>query len=110
MRKRIASQIVPLVTVAKKACWRPAAVRGTLPIWVMPRLSMRSPALAQVTITRIMRKVFTLRRWSCCIGILYGNLDDWIEEDSRGKREETTFLASIEERFLRCASQRVRRS
>src|SRR6185312_3741084 len=72
MRKRMASQMVGLVIVARKACWRPAAVRGTLPIWVMPRLRKRSPALAQETITRIMRKVFRRRRWSRCMSLLYG--------------------------------------
>src|ERR1700722_1156193 len=76
MRKRMASQMVGLVTVARNACWRPEAVRGTLPIRVMPRLRKRSPALAHATMMRIMKKVLRRRRWSRCISLLYGK-ESW---------------------------------
>src|SRR6185369_9801431 len=65
----MASQMVSLVMVRRKACWRPAVVKGTAPICVMPCLSIRSPALAQMTMMRIMRRV--LRRRRCSEDIIF---------------------------------------
>ena len=67
----MAIQMVALVTVSRKACSRPATESGTAPIWVMPRFSIRSPALAQATIIRIIAKVLIRRRKSRFISSVY---------------------------------------
>src|ERR1700739_2162422 len=57
VRKRIATQIVSLATVSRNARVSPAAVRWTAPICDIPRLSIRSPALAHTTIAKTMTSV-----------------------------------------------------
>src|SRR5712664_3888021 len=56
-RKKIPSQIVPFVTVSRKACASPGAVSWTAPICDIPRFSIRSPALAHTTIAKTMTSV-----------------------------------------------------
>src|SRR6266853_3001513 len=57
VRKKIPTQIVPFVTVSRKACASPGAVSWTAPICDMPRFSIRSPALAHNTIAKTMTSV-----------------------------------------------------
>src|ERR1700731_1362898 len=57
VRKNIPTQIVPFVTVSRKACASPEAVNWTAPIVDMPRFSIRSPALAHTTIAKTMTSV-----------------------------------------------------
>src|SRR5882724_3975613 len=64
VRKNIPIQMVPLVTVRRKAFSIPAALSCTAPICVMPRLSIRSPVLAHTTIARIMTSVLIRKRFS----------------------------------------------
>src|SRR5690349_21862975 len=56
-RKKIASQIVALVTVSRKACPIPCAVNATAPTWAIPLLSSRSPTLAHATMAKTMTSV-----------------------------------------------------
>src|SRR5271154_2570237 len=70
VRKKMPSQMVPLVTVKRKAWARPGKESCTAPICIMPRLSMRSPMLAQATMQRIMTSV--LIRSLCSLDILRG--------------------------------------
>src|SRR5882757_6825928 len=57
VRKKIPTQIVPFVTVSRKACASPGAVSWTAPIRDMPRFSIRSPALAHTTMAKTMTRV-----------------------------------------------------
>src|SRR6267143_112142 len=57
VRKKIATQMVPLVTVSRNACANPAAVSWTAPICDIPRFSIRSPALAHTTIAKTIASV-----------------------------------------------------
>src|ERR1700739_5143423 len=57
IRKSIPTQIVRLVTVIQNACETPLGVIATAPISVMPRFSIRSPALAHTTIAKTMTSV-----------------------------------------------------
>src|SRR6266478_9979283 len=57
VRKNIPTQIVPFVTVSRKACASPEAVNWTAPICDIPRFSIRSPALAHTTIAKTMTSV-----------------------------------------------------
>src|ERR1700674_3891720 len=57
LRKKIATQIVPLATVRRNACASPEAVSWTSPICDIPRFSIRSPALAHTTIAKTMTSV-----------------------------------------------------
>src|SRR4029077_7152166 len=65
VRKKIPTQIVPLVTVSRNACSSPEAVSCTAPICDIPRFSIKSPALAHTTISKTMiraliRSLFSL--------------------------------------------------
>src|ERR1700686_1416251 len=57
LRKKIATQIVPLATVRRNACASPEAVSWTSPICDIPRFSIKSPALAHTTIAKTMTSV-----------------------------------------------------
>src|SRR6266481_1078548 len=57
VRKNIPTQIVPFVTVSRKASASPEAVSCTAPICDIPRFSIRSPALAHTTIAKTMTSV-----------------------------------------------------
>jgi hypothetical protein len=61
------SQIVPLVTVSRKAWVSPAAVNSTAPFWDIPRFSSKSPALAHTTIAKTMTSVLILSLLSLAI-------------------------------------------
>src|SRR5215471_12012865 len=66
-RKKMAAQIVALVTVSRKACARPCAVSSTGPICAMPRFSSKSPALAHTTIAKTITSVLIRSRLSLAI-------------------------------------------
>src|SRR5260370_40926432 len=57
VKKKIATQIVPLAAVRRSACASPEAVNWTAPICDIPRFSIRSPALAHTTIAKTMTSV-----------------------------------------------------
>src|SRR5258707_7818803 len=67
LRKKIATQIVPLVTVRRNACAIPEAVSCTSPICDMPRFSVKSPALAHTTIAKTMTSVLMRSLFSLAI-------------------------------------------
>src|SRR5580704_18714921 len=57
-RKNMPTHNVPLVTVILNACASPGRDSSTAPIRSMARFSIKSPALAQTTITHTMTRVF----------------------------------------------------
>src|SRR5258708_40307082 len=57
VRKKIATQVVPLATVSRTAGVSPEAVNWTAPICDIPRFSIRSPALAHTTIAKTIMSV-----------------------------------------------------
>src|SRR5881394_2856690 len=64
----MATQIVPLVIVCRKACEIPCAVSSTAPICAIPRFSNKSPAFAHTTMAKTMTSV--LNRSLFSLGIL----------------------------------------
>src|SRR6266849_10149963 len=67
VRKRIPTQMVPFVTVSRNACGSPEAVSWTAPICDIPRFSIRSPALAHITIAKTITSVLILSLRSLAI-------------------------------------------
>src|SRR5712692_8425478 len=72
-------QIAQLVTVSPNACASPVAVSWTAPICDIPRFSIRSPALAHITIAKTMTSV--LIRSLLSLAILRGS----VVSGSRGR-------------------------
>src|SRR5215472_10752395 len=68
MRKKMASQMVALVRVSRKAWAIPCAVNSTAPIRAIPRFSSRSPTFAHTTMAKTMTSV--LIRSLLSLGIL----------------------------------------
>src|SRR6185312_12296659 len=79
IRKKIPIQILTLVMLSQSECARPAAVRSTAPISIMPLFNVRSPMLAQITsantITRVLirslRSLGIVRK--CVMRLAYKN-------------------------------------
>src|SRR5438094_6839378 len=57
MRKKMASQMVALVTVRRKAWAIPCSVNSTGPICAIPRFNSRSPTFAHTTMAKTMTSV-----------------------------------------------------
>src|SRR5258706_13135128 len=58
-------QVVGFTTVRRNACASPDGENATAPTSVMPRFSIRSPALAHTTIARTIKRVFARSLPSC---------------------------------------------
>src|SRR5437016_14389969 len=74
MRKKMASQMVALVTVRRKAWAIPCSVNSTGPICAIPRFNSRSPTFAHTTMAKTMTSVLICSLLS--LGIL-GKLIDY---------------------------------
>src|SRR5438552_12247822 len=71
IRKRIPIQIVGFVTVSQNACPSELGETFTTPICVIPRFSIRSPALAHTTIARTMTSVLIRSLRSLAMSIYF---------------------------------------